>query len=78
MTARNHHRAAGLGSVQMKTRARPRFWVYAPQAKGEPMRLIAKCETAYHAEKALLAWYVVRAVEMMAEMGGTCVTRVAS
>jgi len=66
-----HHRPAGAGSVQARTRHKLKFWVYGPQVDGSRV-LVGRYETRWQGDRALLAWYVVHAVVMLAALGTTC------
>ena len=68
-------RAPGWGRVEFEPSRRQKYGVYTPgnrTSTGARGTLICRCETRYAAEKALLAWYVVGAVVIMASLGGEC------
>ncbi len=76
MSVRNHHRAAGMGSVQLRARSN-KVRVYGPQS-GRERELIGEFDSRWAGERALSAWYVVKAVVMLAEMGKPCDSQLAS
>ena len=72
MSVRIHHRSAGLGSVQLRTRS-SKVRVYGPQSgPGRARELIGEYDTRWAGERALSAWYVVKAVVMLAQLGAPC------
>ena len=79
MGARQSHRQAGLGSVQKRTRAKGKYWALEPQTRGVTPTVIGRFDTRWAAERALSAWYVVRAVVMLAQrLREPCDSRIAS
>ena len=65
-------RGPGMGRVEFAPTMRQKYGVYAPGHRtttGVRGVQICRCDTRHAAEKALLAWYVVHAVELLASLG---------